>query len=340
MNTPTPATRHAVDTARAVLAHLGLTPHDLLELPSNAPTFACAVPKLRPTLTTRTLSTYNTHLRNLETLWAERPLDEPTTAELTQLAQHAQTHSRTQRGTRNGASAREHFVSAVRCLYRYAEHNKWIHPHNNPARALTIPARTPSHRHAIPPQYLQQICDTAATTGNDPALDSLLLRLHTETACRRQGALRLRPDDLDPQHCLVLLREKGDHRWQPVSATLMNHLIRHGTRRGSTPGTPLLRFGNKQPLTARRYDNLWSRLAAHLPWVAAQQVTTHWLRHTTLTWVERHYGYATARAYAGHTTHRPGTTATYVKADIHEIATALATLTQEPHPLALSDHHA
>lgn len=58
-----------------------------------------------------------------------------------------------------------------------------------------------------------------------------------------------------------------------------------------------------------------------------------------LTWVERHYGYATARAYAGHTTHRPGTTATYVKADIHEIATALATLTQEPHPLALSDHH-
>lgn len=149
MNTPTPATRHAVDTARAVLAHLGLTPHDLLELPSNAPTFACAVPKLRPTLTTRTLSTYNTHLRNLETLWAERPLDEPTTAELTQLAEHAQTHSRTQRGTRNGASAREHFVSAVRCLYRYAEHNKWIHPHNNPARTLTIPARTPSHRNTF-----------------------------------------------------------------------------------------------------------------------------------------------------------------------------------------------
>jgi hypothetical protein len=26
----------------------------------------------------------------------------------------------------------------------------------------------------------------------------------------------------------------------------------------------------------------------------------HWLRHTALTWVERHHGYAVARAYAGH----------------------------------------
>ena len=34
-----------------------------------------------------------------------------------------------------------------------------------------------------------------------------LLRLHTETACRRGGALALRPADLDPDQCLVLLRE-------------------------------------------------------------------------------------------------------------------------------------
>jgi hypothetical protein len=28
--------------------------------------------------------------------------------------------------------------------------------------------------------------------------------------------------------------------------------------------------------------------------------SAHWLRHTTLTWVERNFGYAVARAYAGH----------------------------------------
>jgi hypothetical protein len=44
----------------------------------------------------------------------------------------------------------------------------------------------------------------------------------TETACRRGGALALRPRDLDREQCLVLLREKGEtFRWQPVSPTLM-----------------------------------------------------------------------------------------------------------------------
>ena len=72
-----------------------------------------------------------------------------------------------------------------------------------------------------------------------------------------------------------------------------------------------------------------------LPWVATQQVSTHWLRHTTLTWVERNFGYAVARAYAGHNGKGDaGTTFTYVRADLQEIATALAALTGEPHPLA------
>jgi hypothetical protein len=70
---------------------------------------------------------------------------------------------------------------------------------------------------------------------------------------------------------------------------------------------------------------------------AAQQVSTHWLRHTTLTWVERRFGYAVARAYAGHTdSGSAGTTVTYIRADIHEVAAALAALTGEAHPLANS----
>jgi hypothetical protein len=74
-------------------------------------------------------------------------------------------------------------------------------------------------------------------------------------------------------------------------------------------------------------------LGEHIPWVATQQVTTHWLRHTTLTWVERNFGYAVARAYAGHRGPDASTTATYVRADITEVATALAALTGEEHPL-------
>ena len=66
-----------------------------------------------------------------------------------------------------------------------------------------------------------------------------------------------------------------------------------------------------------------------------KQVSTHWLRHTTLTWVERTFRYAVARAYAGHSGRNDiGTTMTYVRAEIQEIATALAKLTGESHPLA------
>lgn len=34
---------------------------------------------------------------------------------------------------------------------------------------------------------------------------------------------------------------------------------------------------------------------------AAQAISTHWLRHTLLTWAERHYGYAAATALAAMT---------------------------------------
>ena len=64
---------------------------------------------------------------------------------------------------------------------------------------------------------LAEICQAAADGGDDPELDTLLLRLHTETACRRGGALALRPDDLDSGQCLIRLREKGN---RPLAAGL------------------------------------------------------------------------------------------------------------------------
>jgi integrase len=116
----------------------------------------------------------------------------------------------------------------------------------------------------------------------------------------------------------------------------MAHLQHHTQQRHAPMNGQLLRYTNGQPISTRRYDHLWVRIGRHLPWVATQQISTHWLRHTTLTWVERNFGYAIARAYAGHTdSNNAGTTATYVRASLAEIATALAALTAEPHPLAL-----
>ncbi|WP_073840158.1 hypothetical protein [Micromonospora sp. CB01531] len=54
--------------------------------------------------------------------------------------------------------------------------------------------------------------------------------------------------------------------------------------------------------------------------MAAQSISTHWLRHTTVTWVERHFGYGIARTYAGHTDSTGPATTTYIKADLHGVA--------------------
>jgi hypothetical protein len=58
-----------------------------------------------------------------------------------------------------------------------------------------------------------------------------------------------------------------------------------------------------------------------------------------LTWVERNFGYAVARVYAGHTDggSETGATAIYVRASLSEVAAALAALTGEPHPLATAE---
>ncbi|HEU5418648.1 MAG TPA: hypothetical protein VFV41_13245, partial [Streptosporangiaceae bacterium] len=78
-------------------------------------------------------------------------------------------------------------------------------------------------------------------------------------------------------------------------------------------------------------------LGRELPWAGTQQVSTHWLRHTTLTWAERSFGFAVAHAYAGHTDGKGesgSVTSTYVRATLAEVAAALSALAGEPHPLA------
>lgn len=80
----------------------------------------------------------------------------------------------------------------------------------------------------------------------------------------------------------------------------MRGLIDHASERAAPRDGRLLRYRDGTPCTYRRYDGLFERLGEVLPWVAVQGVSAHWVRHTTLTWVERHFGYAVARDFAGH----------------------------------------
>ncbi len=329
-----------LDAARLLLARMGISPADLLGVEQArppAPTFAEYIPVVSAAVSDGTRRVYGSYWNRILEQWGARRLDQPTPSEIERLAEYVRTHVVARRNARGGRSAAEHLIAALRCLYHHAVADGHIAEADNPARKVAKPRRFPSTRRAVADTRLAEINQIAATTGNDPALDSLLLRLHTETACRRGGALALRPADLDPDQCLILLREKGGTvRWQPVSPTLMAHLQQHALDRRAPQTGQLLRYRNGQPITSRRYDHLWQRIGQHLPWVAVQQISTHWLRHTTLTWVERTFGYGVARAYAGHTDSggETGTTTTYIRASVQEIAAALAALTGEPHPLA------
>lgn len=334
-----------VEAARLLLARLGLSAADLLAAALSrpaVPSFADYVPVVAGAVNAGTRRVYGSYWNRIVARWGQRRLDQPTASDIRHLVEQVRADVVVRRNTRGGRSAAEHLIAALRCLYRHAEDDGLIDPADNPARKVDKPRRLPSTRRAVADTGLAEINQVAASTGNDPVLDTLLLRLHTETACRRGGALALRPADLDPAQCLVFLREKGQTvRWQPVSPTLMTHLRRHAEHRHAPADGQLLRYRSGQPITTRRYDHLWTRIGTQLPWVATQQISTHWLRHTTLTWVERAFGYAVARAYAGHTEggNDPSATATYVRASLSEVAAALAALTGEPHPLAPAWSH-
>ena len=332
-----------VDAAMLVLERMGLTPADLLAAPAArppAPTFAEYIPVVSALVSDGCRRAYGSYWNRVTEQWGSRRIDEPTPSEIRQLVQHVRANVVPRRNSRGGRSAAEHLIAALRCMYKHAEEDGLITRRENPARKVDKPRRLPSTRRAVADKRLAEINHAAATTGDDPELDTLLLRLHTETACRRGGALALRPQDLDPEQCLILLREKGETvRWQPVSPTLMTALLGHAGERHAPPDGQLLRYRNGRRITYRRYDHLWDRLGRYLPWVRAQQISMHWIRHTTLTWVERNFGYAVAKAYAGHTDtgSDAGATATYVRATTHEVAAALAALTGEPHPLATQE---
>ncbi|GLZ28233.1 hypothetical protein Lesp02_04230 [Lentzea sp. NBRC 105346] len=329
--------------ARLVLARLGVSPEDLLAAPAlraSAPTFDVYVPAVSEAVSDSTRRAYAPYWSRAIARWPARRIDDVIASEIAALVEYTKANAVKRKNGRGGRSAGEHMVAALRCLYKHAVADGYIDADKNPAAKVPKPRRLPSTRRGLADKRIEEIIGVASNTGDDPVLDCLLIRLHIETACRRGAALSLRPTDLDQEQCLILLREKGGvYRRQPVSPTLMTHLLDHATARGSLePEGPLLRYKNGRPLTTRRYDGLWKRICDHLAWAGHEGgVSTHWLRHTTLTWVERNFGLAVAQAYAGHSSSSDSTTTTtYIRASLHEVATALAAMTGETHPLAVA----
>ena len=298
-----------VATAHLLLSQLGVTLTDLQHSTIHrqpAPSFADYLPRVIAAATPAANRLYGTYWNRMAAAWGDRPLDTILASDVEALRRQAVATARRRRNSRGGGQAGEHIISAARVVFNRAIADGLVNRATSPAHLVPKPRRLPNVRRALTADELEQINRAARTSGNDTVLDALLLRLHTETACRRGGALALRVMDLDVERGLVRLTEKGGTlRWQPVTLDLATRLAEHAQARGAhLPADGLLRLRHGTRLTYRRHDQLWHRLGQRLPWVAAQGISTHWLRHTTLTWVERHFGYGIARAYAAHRLHR------------------------------------
>src|SRR5258706_3775395 len=226
-----PAAGADVDAALLLLDRLGVSPADLFQAARDrreTPTFAEYVPVVAGAVGNGSRGAYSSYGKRLVEIWGDRRLDEVTPSEIERLAQQIKANVVSRRNARGGRSAAELFIAALRCLYKRAVADGYLTAADDPAQKVEKPRRLPSTRRAIADARLAEINQVAGTTGDDPDLDTLLIRLHTETAGRRGGALAMLPSDLDPDQCLILLKEKGETvRWQPVSPTLMRHLLRH-----------------------------------------------------------------------------------------------------------------
>jgi hypothetical protein len=184
--------RADLDAVRLPLSRMGITPDELIASGSSrptAPTFAEYIPLVAAAVTTSSRRAYFSYWKRVVENWGTRRLDEPTPTEVKQLAELVRAKVVVRSNSRGGHSAVENFLTALRCLYSHAVADGHLTDADNPARKVPKPRRLTSTRHAVPDARLAEINHVAATTGNDPALDTLLLRLHIETACRRAGAL-------------------------------------------------------------------------------------------------------------------------------------------------------
>lgn len=238
-----------------------------------------------------------------------------------------------------GLGAQENAVAAYRALFQtLVDDEVWS---TNPALRLKKPRRNKTRRRSLRDHELPELLNAVVTGGNDTELDFLLTWFHLESGARRQGALRMRMGGLDVSGGFVELWEKGDKiARQPISAELMRALLDHARSRAGDvcdpssanfdPAAAVFYQRSGRPLTSRRYDTLNKRIQTSLPWANESMYSTHSLRKTGASLIERIAGRETARRFLRHEDRDQ--TDVYTASWEGRLALAIEVLTGQHHP--------
>lgn len=164
-----------------LLDGLGVHAADL-QAALTLPTIAEFLPRVFEAATPAMRRTYGPYWTKAEDRFGSRMLDELQPSDIGAFRQQAITSARRRRNSRDGRYAGESAVRAMRVIYRLAVADGLIRPDHNPASTVKFPRRTRSTRRGLSREEVADLNLAIRTSGNDPVLDSLLLRLHLETA--------------------------------------------------------------------------------------------------------------------------------------------------------------
>lgn len=249
---------------------------------------------------------------------------------------------------RDGHGAQRHFIEAVRSLYTLAAGDNVVSPGVSPAAGIAKLKKGVSEPKTMSDSQLDDVWHTTATTGDDPDLDALMVRLHFHTGARQEGALNLRLRHLDFDRQTVTLDQKNDKTTElPVCVELLEDLLAFAVARGSSqPDDHVLRLkgvthrtvrGVRQPVhnapvSRKRYNTLSDRVRGQHAWAEQAQWQPYWLRHHAGSEIEQIGGLAVKRRFLGH--EPASVTDRYGVASLAHVAWAVAVRTGQPHPLA------
>lgn len=253
--------------------------------------------------------------------------------ELVLLLHAIQDEAKSRRNGVGGFGARENAMTALRAFFVWARANGLTK--NNPDEGLKFEKRSERlERRSYTLQELEQV-RTVLAQSKDPELALLFLRLALETGARHNELLELRWEDLRDSSGVLVFKPKGFHGKYldaPVTADLFDALVEFVWSR--SPKRPvramrILMYKDGRPISRRYFENLCARVREEIPSLNAGEpdyFSTHGLRHTAGTLVQRVAGDAVARRFLGHSPQGRSHIERYSKATIDEVRAAMVAI--------------
>ena len=237
----------------------------------------------------------------------------------------------------DGSGARANAVAAWRRMFQVAMDDRHLAEGMSPAKRLKKPMRDDEVRMALDDTHYDQMEELFLTTGDDPMLDTIILKFLNIAGARQEGVLNLDIGGIDETECTVRLDEKfGKVVNQPVPDWFIRELLDFARSRGAVNrlGKVFVKrtaSGAIKLIGPRHFNNMFGdRLQANYEWADRQQVTAHTIRHHAITRVERQFGVAVATRFARH---KPeGMTLRYGVATREEVAFAVVSIFGGDHP--------